>query len=846
MRKIGDGCGSGRRRLNLGALVALALPLMTGCTAQPEKANAVSDGLRNQATAELRETLAAQPRFVKVHAAEALLQLGYPQDVTQQFQDELERHGEEPEYRIGVWRVLARAEANAEEKAKWITKIKGILLDESAPDRVHAAETLAKLSAQLTKPERAVAEQATESDDARLAAYSQWLLAASAEPGGDSRKSQMQRLHKLLESPDPTARGIAAYATRHLGQLSESRWHRLVQVAATESDPFIRFRMIGAALVTAPPTAPADELARLKSLLLQQQSSQDKKFRYELFQVLADCAEEDDLPTLKRGLRGDDAINFQNEGESGATQRDEAELAAARADLRAAAATAILRLDRRGLRAIGPLDWGVVAIYVLAMIAIGVYYSRKSKSKDDYLLGGRVMRPWMVGLSLFATLFSTLSYLSFPGEMIRHGPMMFAGLVTLPLVYLIIGWWLIPSIMSLKVTSGYELLEVKLGQSARLAGATIFLVLRLLWMATIIYATVDKALLPVLGVDAAYAPLISVIIGVVTLGYTSLGGLRAVVLTDVIQSFILMGGALATLALVTIHFGGIGGWFPSAWPSHWDPPRYGLGFQDRITFGNSIITILAWYVCTAGSDQMAIQRYLSTRDVAAARRSFGISLCATFFVKVLLGVVGLAVMAYFADQPHRLPDRVTLLTDADQLFSRFIVVGLPVGVSGLIISGIMAAAMSSLSSGVNSSSSVISEDYLKRFRPSSMDDGAVITQIRWITVLVGVAAVLLSFGVGYVQGNLFAVIMKVVNSLVAPLFILFFMAMFVPRATTFGTFAGLAASIAVSVGIAFFNVLDISFMWIMPGSLVVGAVVGVAASLATYRPSPESQAPGAA
>lgn len=490
------------------------------------------------------------------------------------------------------------------------------------------------------------------------------------------------------------------------------------------------------------------------------------------------------------------------------------------------------------------IDWLVIGLYALGMLGVGWYYARRTKSSEDYLLGGRNMSPLMVGLSLFATLMSTLSYLSFPGEMIQYGPIMYAGLASFPLVFLIVGWWLIPTFMRLRVTSGYEILEMRFGLSARLVGAFLFLLLRLMWMATIIYATVDKAIVPILGIDRQanplLIPLISGIIGIITLIYTSMGGLRAVVVTDSIQTLILLGGAILTVLLITIHFGGVGGWWPHEWPTHWPPPKYAPDLTTKRTFANAFLALFAWYICTAGSDQMAIQRYLSTRDVAAARRSFGVSMLANTIVLSLLGLVGMAVLAYFTDQPEMLAQGQTVQENADNLFARYIRIGLPVGLTGLVTAGLMAAAMSSLSSGMNSSSSVISEDFVERLGKVKHDEAAHVRRARWISVIVGAAAVLLSFGVGYIPGNLLEVVYRMSNTLVAPLFILFFMALFVRRATTFGTLVGVAASAAYACAISFLeNWLHVGVFWNIPIPAVFGAGVAILASYAPIgRPAP--------
>ena len=173
------------------------------------------------------------------------------------------------------------------------------------------------------------------------------------------------------------------------------------------------------------------------------------------------------------------------------------------------------------------------------------------------------MKSTSVGISLFATLLSTLSYLTYPGEMIQHGPIIFAGSLAFPLVYFIVGWWIIPAIMKTGVTSAYEILEQKLGLSVRLLGTVMFLSLRLLWMATIIYVTVDVALYSVIQFNKAYVPLIAALLTVVTIIYTTMGGLKAVVVTDIIQSAIFLGGALLSVMVVCWHFGSVSAIIPN-------------------------------------------------------------------------------------------------------------------------------------------------------------------------------------------------------------------------------------------------------------------------------------------
>ena len=519
----------------------------------------------------------------------------------------------------------------------------------------------------------------------------------------------------------------------------------------------------------------------------------------------------------------------------------------------------VARKLSKGLTVLELLDWLVIAGYVIGMVAVGWYYARRTQNTEDYLLGGRAMRSWAVGLSLFATLLSTVSYLALPGEIIRYGPMVLTEIVAYPLIFFVVGWLIIPLFMRLRITSAYEILETRFGVSVRLLGSFIFLLLRLLWMATIVYVTSNTVLIPTLEWDERWTPLVCAALAVVTIIYTSLGGLRAVVATDVVQTFILFGGALLSLILITVHFGGFN-WWPRVWQTHWPQPEWGLDTSVRLSFVGLCISGFIWYVCTAGSDQMAIQRYLATRDAPSARRVLLTSLSTGALVIILLALVGVALLAYFTDNPHLIRDGQDILgEDADKVFPRFIVYVLPSGISGLVVAAMLAAAMSSLSSGVNSCSTVITVDFIKRFRGQSSNEQAQVRLARWVSVLVGAGIVALSLYVSLVPGNIIELAYRVVNLFTVPLFILFFMALYVPWGTTFGVWAGTATSAAAAILIGYWDtfkdvpgcdlvmnwfesswgVETVSFVWLMPAALATGIVVGPLASFIPIGPRPK-------
>ncbi len=449
------------------------------------------------------------------------------------------------------------------------------------------------------------------------------------------------------------------------------------------------------------------------------------------------------------------------------------------------------------------------------------------------MLGGRNMKFWKVGLSLFATMFSAVTYLSLPGEMIKHGPMIWSMLVSLPFVYLLVAYFFIPFIMKLKITSAYELLETKLDIKNRLLAATFFIVMRFIWMAVIIYMVSEKVIVPIMGWPEDTALAVSIIMGMVTVIYTSFGGLRSVVLTDIVQTFILFCGTILAIILITKQVGGVSGIFPSEWPEHWA----GWVFFDtkvRVSFLTAFIATFGWHVCTAGSDQMAIQRYLATRDTKAARKMYLSSIISNLLVFCLLAILGLALYAYFNKNPQSLMNGQSVIDGADLLFPRFIVIGLPAGFSGLVLAGLLAASMSSLSSGINSSALAIINDFILRFRKDPITETNQVKLAKIISFGIGVIIVLLSLFISNVEGNLLELTYKTVNLLVAPLFVPFFMAMFVrwakPTATFLGTLISGISATLISYSQEIFAA-GISFLWIIPASFAVGVSISIVLSL---------------
>ncbi len=491
----------------------------------------------------------------------------------------------------------------------------------------------------------------------------------------------------------------------------------------------------------------------------------------------------------------------------------------------------------KGLTAI---DWIIVALYAGSTIFLGWWFGRKQKDTSEYFIGSGAMNPLLIGVSLFATLLSTISYMSFPGETLGKGPVYMTNMLAYPIIFFLVGYVLLPVYMKQKVTSAYELLEDKLGVSARLLGAGMFLILRLFWMSLLVYLTA-KAIAIMIGVDEKFIPLIVLITGAFAITYTSLGGLKAVVITDLMQTILLYGGACLVIGTVTYKMGGFG-WFPTEWQADiWDKqPIFSLDPSTRVTVVGSILSVLIWYTCTSGGDQVSIQRFMATKDAMTARKAIGMQLIVGAVVGITLGFVGFALLGYFQANPQLLPEGMTLKENADKIFPHFIAFHLPPVVSGLVVAGLFAAAMSSIDSGVNSITAVVMTDVLDRFGRKPETERKHFLYARFLAVGIGVVVVLCSALMEHVPGNITAVTNKTVNLLTVPIFLLFFFALFVPTANAKGVWTGVLSSVTVATLIAFSGPLfgmdpvtgldPISFQWISPCALAVGVSVGMAAS----------------
>ena len=468
------------------------------------------------------------------------------------------------------------------------------------------------------------------------------------------------------------------------------------------------------------------------------------------------------------------------------------------------------------------LDYLVVLVYLIGVLGAGWYFSRSQTKTDEFFVAKRQM-PWMaVGLSIIATMLSTVSYLATPGEVIRHGLALAIGWLAIPLCFVVVNFLWIPFFMRLQVTSIYEYLEPRFGLATRWLAVFLFVaILRLFWMATIVLTAAravaqitHESILTFLPVEMTLDQWTLVVlfsVGVLSTFYTMLGGIKAVIWTDVVQCVVLFLGVVLTLSFVVARTGtGPFDWWQTTTSSEGEGHRFPAIFSFDITTRNvllfTILHTVTWYSCTFIADQVAVQRYLTTTSVRAAIRGNVVNFVGDFFMMSLLAVCGMALLTYYLD-PRFQTEIIKGVIDprneavADKVFPHFIAHGLPLGISGIVVAALFAVAMSSLDSGVNSVSAVLTVDVFQRLN-GMLSDRDSLRLAKMLTLIVGLGCTLLAWGMSLLPEhyNIIGITARTFNCALGPLASLFFVGMFFrhvgQRAVIIGAITGLVTAVS--------------------------------------------------
>ncbi len=385
---------------------------------------------------------------------------------------------------------------------------------------------------------------------------------------------------------------------------------------------------------------------------------------------------------------------------------------------------------------IGPLDTALLAAYLLLVLGIGLWMGRGQRNMSDYLLGGRDLPWWAVLGSIVATETSTVTFLSVPGTAYAEGGNL--QFLQLALGYLLgrvlVAWLLLPQYFRGELFTAYEVLHRRFGGSTKVVASSMFLVTRNLSDGLRLYLSAI-VLEKMTGLSQAQAVLV---MGAVTIVYTMVGGMKSVVWNDCIQLVVyLLGAVLAGIVIVRML---PGGWSAVAEYAtehdklKWFEPTFDL--TKTYTFWAGVIGGLFFTTATHGADQMMVQRYLcarTQRDASRAVIASGLVVFAQFLLFLLLGV-GLA--AFYHQFPPAQP-----FQKPDEAFADFIVRHLPVGIRGLTLAAVFSAAMSTLSSSLNSSATAAVSDIYLPSRREPPSQASVLKLSRGLTVFFGVVQI---------------------------------------------------------------------------------------------------------
>lgn len=357
------------------------------------------------------------------------------------------------------------------------------------------------------------------------------------------------------------------------------------------------------------------------------------------------------------------------------------------------------------------VDWTVLAVYLVATVLIGTAFYRKRQTAHDYLLAGRSM-PWFpIAISIIATDLSALSYMGIPALVYRTDLKYMLSALLFPLQMALVIAIFIPLLYRLNIYTVYEYLERRFNSAARLLAAVLFLGGRGAWVATMTFAT-SVVVTEITGVNTYLA---IAICGLSTTLYTFLGGMKAVVWTDFMQFFVLVGGAVAILSFILIAFGGDVGriWNIASATGHTQMFDFSVDPTREYTFWGLFIGLLIYQLSVYGTDQLNVQRYFATKSLRETIKATIGSALILLPVLLLLYSIGIGLVAYY--QEH--PEIAGTLQSADRVMPHLTTNLLPAGFRGLVIAGIFAATMSSMSSGINSLTTSTMKDFLVRVAP---------------------------------------------------------------------------------------------------------------------------------
>lgn len=438
----------------------------------------------------------------------------------------------------------------------------------------------------------------------------------------------------------------------------------------------------------------------------------------------------------------------------------------------------------------GWLNLGVIFLYFIVLVVIGYIFSKKQNNTEDYFKGGGRVPWWAAGISLFGTALSAITFMAIPAKTYSTDWSYFLLNMAIFLVAPLIIILFIPFFRKLNITTAYEYLEKRFSLTIRLLGSISFILFQIGRMGIILLLP-SLALNVVTGMDVF---LCISLMGFISLIYTLMGGIEAVIWTDVIQVVVLLAGAIVALVLIIQAVdGGISGIYEMAAANR----KFNL-LDLRLTLREPTVWVMLiggffTSITTYGTDQTMVQRYLTTQTEKEARQSVWTNAWMTIPATILFFSIGTALYAFYLTFPEQMNPA---LENLDSVFPWYIASQLPDGLSGLLIAGIFAAAMSSLSSSMNSAATAYSTDVHFRFGLTSEVSPLKIARLS--TLIIGLAGTLFAlFMATWNIQSLWDEFNKLIGLIIGSLGGLFLLGILTRKANAAGALAGIAVSIVV-------------------------------------------------
>ncbi len=497
------------------------------------------------------------------------------------------------------------------------------------------------------------------------------------------------------------------------------------------------------------------------------------------------------------------------------------------------------------------MDWGVVTIYMAGMVFMSWWLGRKQTDMESYYLGGNKLNWWSIGISTMATQCSTNSLLGAPAFIITVGLLWLQYEFALPFAMIVIMLFLLPFYRKLNLVSVYEYLEHRFGVGARTMLSVMFQLLRAFATGVTVYG-ISIVLQEIIGLPFIWSV---IILGLITIIYDMLGGMEAVVWSDVIQMAVLYLGIILCVYYSIDAVGGLAAVFQLFPETGRTIAEYtgranqfqgltavdfsGHGLGDGKTFGFLPMLLGGFflYVSYYGTDQTQVQRELSSKDCDDTNMSLMLNGFLRFPLVLTYCFMGICIGAYIVENPGFLESlRTADGMEYNLAVPKFVLANLPHGIIGLVIVALFSAAMSSLDSTINSLSATSMKDIYERFFVKGrMGEKKQLFMSRVFTVFWGVVCVSFSFFVGGISDSIIESVNKIGSLANGPILAMFLLGILTRRGNQAGAITGLLGGFACNLSLWIF-VPSVSWMWWNVIGCLVALGVGYAISLVTAPP----------